>query len=385
MPRLFLTNFEFEDELAGRPTNQDALSALRRSLANVWLSIAEPGDCIFDADGSIAPTTHKTPFPEIETLNERQLAARHGSFELIPWGWSDTCLRFADRFGLKTHAPKLADVRTINDRRFGFDFEIEQSIGLDGMAAIKTPDQFVETVTHLVRRLGNDSDQARWILKPQLSASGRHCLRGQGRPTEQHRAWVEKRTGGPTVLFLEPHVERVREAGFQFSLDDRVRFDGCVEMITDPNGQYRGSIARPSIEPVWSTALPWCTRLAEQILRRGYFGPLGIDSILYRHHDGQIRQRPVQDVNGRFTMGRAAWNMRRFFDREETILWLHCEPDQPETTLKQLAAHFPFAQKLVATASTRNTRMSKFSVLVVVPSDVQTLELLSITRSLFAK
>jgi hypothetical protein len=387
MPRLFLTNFEFEDELAGRPTNQDKLIELRRSLANVWLAFAKPGDCIYDADESILlPQTDKTPFPKIDTITEQQLAGRHGCFELIPWGWSDACLQFAGRFGLETNAPNVADVRTINDRQFGFDFETEQSIGLDGMVAIKTPDEFVEQVMQLVRGRGQDADRTRWILKPRLSASGRHCLRGQGRPTQPQLAWVEKRTGGQAVLFLEPQVERVREAGFQFWLDDQVRFDGCVEMITDPNGQFRGSIACPTIDPVWSTALPWCTRMAEQIRRIGYFGPLGIDSMLYRHHDGQIRQRPVQDVNGRFTMGRAAWNLQRFVDCDETILWLHCDPNQPETTLNQLATHFPFAKNIITTSNATNTtRTSKLPVLVVVPADVETVELLSITRSLFAR
>ena len=108
--------------------------------------------------------------------------------------------------------------------------------------------------------------------------------------------------------------------------------------------------------------------------------------MVYRDHDGQLRQRPVQDVNGRFTMGRAAWNLQRTVDGEETILWLHCDPNQPETTLNQLTAHFPFAKKIVTTSNTTNTvGMSKLPVLVVVPADVETLELLSITRSLFAR
>ena len=385
MPRLFYPNFEFEDELAGRPINHDVLSALRKSLADIWLAIAEPGECVFDRDGLIQPVNQRSPFPVIATLNEPQLTNRHGCFELFPWGWSESCLQFADRFGVEANAPSLVDVRQINERQYGFDFEIDHNIGLDGMAAIKTPEEFVETVTRLVQRLGDDPNSIGWILKPQLSASGRHCLRGRGLPGEQQRSWVTKRTDGQNTLFLEPHVECVREAGFQFWIDDAVRFDGCVEMITDTNGQYRGSIARPSIEPIWSDTLMWCTRLAEQIRRRGYFGPLGIDSMVYRHSDGQMKHRPVQDVNGRYTMGRVALGLRRFVERDETLVWVHCDAQRPEAVLEQLATHFPFARRIVVASSTTTAvEIRKLPVLVVVSADVQTDELLSITHLLFA-
>ncbi|MBI5760512.1 MAG: hypothetical protein HZA46_18510 [Planctomycetales bacterium] len=65
------------------------------------------------------------------------------------------------------------------------------------------------------------------------------------------------------------------------------------------------------------------SRVAREVQRRGYFGPLGIDAMLFRDDAGQTRLRPIQDVNARYTMGRLALGWRRFLKLNEFGSWLH--------------------------------------------------------------
>ena len=47
-------------------------------------------------------------------------------------------------------------------------------------------------------------------------------------------------------------------------------------------------------------------RVALELQKLGYFGPLGIDAMIYLASGGRVCVRPLQDVNARWTMGRLA-------------------------------------------------------------------------------
>ena len=55
---------------------------------------------------------------------------------------------------------------------------------------------------------------------------------------------------------------------------------------------------------------------------RDYVGPVGVDALVYRDRDGELRLKPVVEVNPRFTMGRIALNMAREVNAARTALWL---------------------------------------------------------------
>ena len=399
MPKLFFSNFDFEDELAGRRTHPAALKSLQTSLSKMWSAIAEPGDRLYDhypgsgqtSSATVRKDSDHSALGSLGLINEHQLANSNKQFELVPWGWSPSCLTLAEQFALTTRSPELSCVRTINDRIFGFDYECEASIGLDGATSIRSENQLVSQVNTLVRHATycDAPTTTPWIVKSHFSAAGRHCLRGQGPPTERQLAWVRKRIGRAEVLFLEPIVDRVREAGFQFWIDDRgARFDGCVEMLCDRNGQFRASVVTPSTPPEWAESLVHCTQLAQRIQGMGYFGPLGIDAMQYRQPDGQQKQRPIQDVNGRFTMGRMALSLKQALsDENEVAIWLHCDCDpsnSPETLALKLKKAFPLATRILPT-STLPQQSGKAPFLVVLPplSDLATV--LISTENMFGR
>jgi hypothetical protein len=96
-------------------------------------------------------------------------------------------------------------------------------------------------------------------------------------------------------------------------------------LLTQPAGQYRGSrFAREAAgDERWSDAIETGLRAANVLQERGYFGPLGIDSLRYRDFAGDVRTRPLQDINARWTMGGIALGFRRLLRAGEHGSWLH--------------------------------------------------------------
>ena len=68
------------------------------------------------------------------------------------------------------------------------------------------------------------------------------------------------------------------------------------------------------------------TRAAHSVQQLGYFGPLGIDAMLYETPDGQRRWRPLQDINARWTMGRVALGWKRIVPASQHATWLRLRP-----------------------------------------------------------
>jgi hypothetical protein len=40
-----------------------------------------------------------------------------------------------------------------------------------------------------------------------------------------------------------------------------------------------------------------------------FYGPFGLDALVYPQSEGQLRLRPVVELNPRFTLGRVAWEL----------------------------------------------------------------------------
>ena len=324
MARLFYGNFNVEYELAGRGGSLPA--AVRRvsaDLAPVWAAIAEETDAIY------APEPFDDEWPEL--LKAAGLAAatvmgdtelgKH-RFDLCVWGWSSNAVEWGIQRNLAFHHPPLDAVRTANSRVFSLDLEREWNVGLPGSAIVRSSDHLRAALDRL------PASCERWVLKAEFGMSGRERIRGHGRDlSESARNWVQRRFRRNETMVLEPWVERIAEAGLQFTISESgvVELEGVTGLLVDESGAYRGSRFDAAVQTDgrWATAIAVATRAAERIGQLGYFGPLGIDAVEYRDADGQPRVRPLQDVNARFTMGRLALGFRKLLRPGEAGLWLH--------------------------------------------------------------
>lgn len=361
MGRLFYANFDVESQW-GKPRSVSPADVQRRSveLATVWLALAEAKDCL------LLPVELEAGF--LESLAPAGLSVPRiagspadvpSGMEFRPWGWSQPAIDFATQQGWNARAPSIDLVRRANSRRFSIELETEFGTGLDGAAVIRSPAELERALAAL--------SAERWVVKAEFGMSARERILGRGRQlTEPQRNWVAKRLQGDAVVVLEPWVEIIAEAGLQFTLpvsaDEPIRLEGVTPLLTDAQGAYRGSrfddetpgsSETPGIWP--QPAVDVALRAAERIRSLGYFGPLGIDAAQYRAADGTIRDRPLQDVNARHTMGRLSLGLRRLLNPDETGVWLHQrwptdDVNAPRRWFEEFQSTLPQGTRIVRTS-----------------------------------
>ncbi|MGE5193794.1 MAG: hypothetical protein ACM3U2_14960 [Deltaproteobacteria bacterium] len=338
MPRIFLGNFDFEHDLAraagGRasPAGDDSVIAgqlvwasRRSELFWAWLPVAKPDDFVI-APGRVDPhdfagLTDLGLAPPHFVYPPRDLEALQG-VELVPWGWTSSVVAFGRSNGWSCPSPPLEVVRHVNSRAFRFELEREWNVGLAGAAMVDSMDKLQAVL------LEQESTPRGWLLKANFGMSGREALRGSGTILdEKTRNWARKRLAASGPIVFEPIVERIAEAGVQIEIPQigPPQLVGVTPLLVDRSGVYRGShFGCPASElEWWQPAVETGIRAAERLQRLGYFGPLGIDAMRYCDAAGEIRLRPLQDVNARHTMGRLALGFRRVLPAGWCGAWLH--------------------------------------------------------------
>ena len=69
----------------------------------------------------------------------------------------------------------------------------------------------------------------------------------------------------------------------------------------------------------------------------GYQGPAGLDAMIHRLSTGELRLRPIVEVNLRGTMGRVALAFQRRLRGGRVAVWRQIEPDTTEAARQGLA------------------------------------------------
>ena len=388
MPRLFVGNFDFEHRLADpRSTQLSAtLQRINAELAAVWTAIAEDGDFLWTPE-SIDPDFFEQlagrGFSKVNPVTTE--GAVVGPVQLCPWGWTDRLRYWANQYGWECNPPPVEAIRAGNSRRFSAGLEREWNIGLPGASEIQSVDRLIEALESSAANSPSNPNESRWVIKAEFSMSGRECVLGHGTELPPQTVnWLRKRLTMNGVVFFEPWIDRVDEVGLQFTIprSGEPVFDGVTPLLTDKAGAYRGSwflsptasgelsptmtrgsvagetpcvAAVEELEHRWESAIAVGIRAAERLGQIGYFGPLGIDAVRYRDADGELRCRPLQDVNARYTMGGLTLGFRRLLQPGEVGSWLHVRwsPDQrhsPYDWLQQRQDDISSATRIVATS-----------------------------------
>jgi hypothetical protein len=121
----------------------------------------------------------------------------------------------------------------------------------------------------------------------------------------------EWKKGRPMVG--EPWLESLLNFSSQWELskEGEIRFLGITIFETDERGTYKGTRAGPE-ELLCASFQPWvelhqmkAKKVLENVSKRGFFGPIGIDALLYRCPLNNTTELfPIVEINARQTMSR---------------------------------------------------------------------------------
>jgi len=274
-PRLWVLNFDAEDELArpGAMTPSPRLRARFEELA--WRAgLVAPGDLRLD---EFAP-------PDPSWRGMRGAA----------WCPTPRALRALARAGARLpEAPSVEVLRAANHRRL-MDGRLES---LPGARYVITREQFEETIA-------KGSITGAWLLKRPWSYNGRGRCRWREGADDPHVArWVDAALAAGEGLQVEPEVQRTLDVAQHGELDrdGGVRLGALTVQRCDAFGAWESTaLAEPGVltgSESWK--LYGAMRSVVTALRSvGYFGPFGVDA--YRWTKGFV---PCCDVNARYTMG----------------------------------------------------------------------------------
>lgn len=363
MRRLFLGNFEFENQLAGdsQAARNSAVSRITSELSSAWQAVAQDDDAVWMSeipDDDFPSEMADQGFLKvgwIHSLDQLQRFVRESPLDLCPWGWSQDAMQWAERIGVSCDPPTFAAVRAANSRRFSFGLERELKMGLEGSAELSSlPD--------CQQWLWACATDARWVIKSEFGMSARERILGRGRElSSQQEAWIAKRFKAGLKLYFEPWADSLGEAGLQFDVPRlgaaEPRCIGIAPMLTDDSGAYRGSRFDPPGNSLldWTGALEAGLLAASRAQTLGYHGPLGIDAMWYLDRDQIPRLRPLQDINARWTMGRLSLGFRSRLAPGDVGAWVHlrCSAQTLDTARewwRQLKSDLPHGVQLLRTS-----------------------------------
>jgi len=310
MPRVFYGNFEFEHELAEGSRFQlpRKLQRINAVWADRLVPLMSSGDALFVPAWELLSEGEKAALVEscrgLALLTElRSVAQEYEDF--VPWGWTAGMVQLARSMGINGSPPSLDAVRWLNAR--GTSFELERELDIAPPAS-----RPITSVAELEQHLTSFDADARWVIKAEFGMSGRERILGRGADLQLvDQRWLQRRLAGAGVVYFEPWLDRIEEMSFHYDIarDGGVRFLGATRLQCDDCGRYQSNQAvdfdhSPELQREWALSRTNTEVCANRAAERGYFGPLSIDSMRYRDHDRSIQERPLQDVNGRWTMGR---------------------------------------------------------------------------------
>ena len=224
MARLFVSNFGFEDEIAGRDLSRTAAAATR-GLNGCWAAMLKPTDLVC-----------AEPYTQPRSV----VANATTAWAIVPWGWSRQMVRWASSVSSVVNWPDPVVVEMLNRRRWGFAREKE-------IGQIPRGSDVVESVAACINLLSEPSPTGMgWVVKADLGASGRgHRRIDTCEIPDQFVAWVSSRLKQDGMVQVEPLLPAVRANKFSGLVDESWgQFRKPVSHVTAgvPVANFRDSV-----------------------------------------------------------------------------------------------------------------------------------------------
>lgn len=272
-----------------------------------------------------------------KVLKERKLST------LQPWGWSPqslSALKSLLPYCLNSEAYEALLKRSQNSEIHSKSYSsslLKKFVENDEQNEIFS--KVIKSMDELITALEETpKSEFPLALKAPFGSSGQNIQRvfsTQLSPSEIN--WATRILLQEKEIVVEPWLNKVADFSIQLHVDEegKVSLKGISRFLTDPRGQYRGTVLgrftdglRPEIlrtlhqENFFETLEKAGYFVGESLFRKGYSGPAGVDALIYER-EGRFLFKPIVEVNARYTMGRVALEIGKHLAPGTVGVWLH--------------------------------------------------------------
>lgn len=335
LPDIYLFNPTCEYAVANGRTSWQPnllLQKMEEDLTTLPLFFAKPGDVVLvkkmppvdyvrhlEQSGIEVPEFFR--IREIATGNPFLGTPKN---RLVPWGWSPAAHRLLDPLKPSCSAQFISspvahwkpEYREIYSKKFAAGI-LRSILPLLPPEKVLPAGLLPEICTSAAEIEELLSRWGRLMIKAPWSSSGRGLQPVTKTPVVP-KVW-EKLMGIVSeqgYVVAEPYLDKVADLALQFSLSKgNIEFKGISRFITDSKGQYQGNYLNgwpPGIDPeavgfaeeLPAMLVPALVEAAGRSrLMTSYEGSFGIDTLIYRNTEGQLRVNPCLEINVRQNMG----------------------------------------------------------------------------------
>lgn len=251
---------------------------------------------------------------------------------LFPWGWSPSAhkllLHFKPGCSSEFQTSSVCEWREIHRELYSRKSSLElltQFITKHNFDNILDINDLPEICTDQSQIISLQKKWGKVVVKAPWSASGRglQILR----PNEYNQTNSQviggflKQQG---YVVAGPWHDKLVDLSFQFFSrgNGKVEYKGVTTFSTDGKGRYSGNHIQefpPDLESgvkeFMVENLPVIHNAVQNILNTSsyatdYYGWLGVDAMIYKSEDGNLKIHPCLEINCRFTMGAIALKLR---------------------------------------------------------------------------
>ena len=257
-----------------------------------------------------------------EALLERKIGG------LKPWAWGPMASELMSRF--KPAIPVGVDLPW---QAFGSEdaelFSKGYGLKLAGLLD-ETIGKFCKSVDEVLDSVRELSEGGDVLLKAPWSSAGRGHLRLLGGEwTVAGEGWLNKVLAEQGGVVVEPWLDRVLDFSAQYEVsEDGIKLVGMTRVVNDAAGRYLGTFVhhkwtsglepelteflfrKAGVKELYKRVIP---EVLETLLDENFRGSFGVDAMVYRALNGELKLRKVVEVNPRVTMGRVALELLKKF------------------------------------------------------------------------
>lgn len=219
------------------------------------------------------------------------------------WGIDKESLTFFKQHGVTISAPQPEQVKLINSRMFAAKLSQSLQIGIPQTEVITSMDSFLS----FVKRTPS------YVLKPLYGNAGSGFIYSFGEQNIRERAQMLLKR--ENAFIAEPWLRKTLDIAtlINISSEGVVTIRGHHRNVSNRAGAFYANIILendPLIAPHREVLNRLSIKTAKEIFKSGYWGPLGLDSILYTAVDGSEKLAFGFDINARHPISTISYGIK---------------------------------------------------------------------------